>query len=217
MTGYVVWNAALLDGTAMPSKRGGPNHDGVRARGRGPRDDPATAFSATAALACASPTHTVHVPALARAPRPRPCPAPATVAPPVTSASSQSTFGNFLLLNYDANGTQTVVRQPTYFTFGHWSRFVRPGAVRVAAGGAGVASTPEEYDAVRAISLGQPWSPPILMLASAFLTPDGLGVVVVVTNPTNGTVAFKLEDAAAGRAVATSIPAHAVQTYQWLK
>ena len=126
-----------------------------------------------------------------------------------------SSFGDPLLFSYDADGTQGLVRQSSYWIIGHLSRFAAPGSHRIGCSGAGVAATASEYDAVRAAALGQHKGAPLPLLATAFLSADGAMVSVVVVNPSDRSVAFNLRDVSGARAVSTTIPAHAVQTYTY--
>lgn len=136
-----------------------------------------------------------------------------TRVPPISD--NTTTFGDPVLLEYNASGTQRIMKQSSYWIIGHTSRVAHPGSHRVASGGAGIAATPAEYDAVRAAALGQPHATPLPLLATAFLSTDGATVSAVVVNPTDAAVAFKLRDAAGARATHASIPAHAIQTYTW--
>ena len=130
-----------------------------------------------------------------------------------------SRFGSAVLLWQEDDGFEDLVFQPTFYAIGHYSRFVRPGARRVHTAGGGVAMTGGDYDAVRAAVYGKgapPPAPPPLV-ASAFVAADGGSVAVVVVNPSNVSVDFKLVDAAAGAAGApaaarVTIPAHGMQT-----
>lgn len=132
-----------------------------------------------------------------------------------------SRFGSAVLLWQEDDGFEDLVFQPTFFAIGHYSRFVRPGARRVHTSGGGVAMTGGDYDAVRAhVYAGTagpppPGQPPLV--ASAFVAADGGSVAVVVVNPANVSVAYKLLDSGAGpggapAAVAVTIPAHGMQT-----
>ena len=59
-------------------------------------------------------------------------------------------FGDPLLFEYNATGTQRLVFQPSYWVLGHLSRFARPGATIVnITAGPGVAATNADYEAVR--------------------------------------------------------------------
>jgi len=127
-------------------------------------------------------------------------------------------FGDPVLFEYNATGSQRLQYLSSYYIIGHVSRFARPGAVRVDAGGAGVAAAFKEYDAVRAHALGQSSNGTLPLVTAAFVAPDGATASVVVLNPSDAPVAFKLRDVGAGagpRAAQAVIPAHAIQTYTY--
>ena len=130
-----------------------------------------------------------------------------------------TSFGDPLLFEFDKNGTQRLVFQPSYWVLGHFSRFARPGATIVVSGGQGVASDEADYEAVRAYAVNghipaNATKTGLKLLTVAFKSPDGATAGVVVANPNDETLAFKLSDGT-GRATNTSIPAKAVQTYTW--
>lgn len=131
-------------------------------------------------------------------------------------------FGNSGVLRVEADGSAAILKQSWYWVMGHVSRFARPGAVALPATGAGVAATLGDYDAVRAYALGtRPGGDAGLpLVASAFLSPDGTTVSVVVLNPSGADVHFKLADVEGGhgtpRAAPAVAPAHSLQTYTYL-
>lgn len=84
--------------------------------------------------------------------------------------------------------TGAVQRNQEYYAFGHASRFVRPGAVRIAS------TAPEGLQAV------------------AFVNPDGQRALIVL-NEGEAARTFDLEDR--GRTVATTLPARSAATYVW--
>lgn len=83
--------------------------------------------------------------------------------------------------------TKQVSYGSSFYYIGHFSKFVRAGAHRIASGGG-----PAELQTV------------------AFANPDG-SLVTVVLNETDKVVSFTL--AAGGDSLACAIPAHAIQTY----
>jgi glucosylceramidase len=128
------------------------------------------------------------------------------------------TFGDPILFEYNASGTQQLIFLSSYFIIGHVSKYAaRPGARLVASAGAGTAASAADYDDVRAYSVGQKASTDFL-LAAAFVSADGASASAVVANPTNEDVSFKLldSDAPGGpRAALASLPAHSIATYTW--
>ncbi|MHB2020552.1 MAG: glycoside hydrolase family 30 protein [Candidatus Xenobia bacterium] len=78
---------------------------------------------------------------------------------------------------------------PAYYYIGQFSRFMRPGARRIAC-----TSTQDK------------------LLATAFRNPDGR-IVTIVMNPTD--TAQDVHVWTAGRAVTTHLPAHAIDTFGW--
>jgi glucosylceramidase len=83
--------------------------------------------------------------------------------------------------------TGDVRYQSAFYYVGHFSKFVRPGAHRIASGGG-----------------------PAALQSVAFLNPDG-SLVAVVLNATGQPISFTL--AAEGASLSCAIPAHAIQTY----
>ncbi|MBI2814362.1 MAG: glycoside hydrolase family 30 protein [Opitutae bacterium] len=83
--------------------------------------------------------------------------------------------------------TKEVRYGPSFYYIAHFSKFVRPGAQRIASSG-----DPAGLDSI------------------AFANPDG-SLAVVVLNRTDAAVTFTL--AVGGEALACTVPAHAVQTY----
>ena len=81
----------------------------------------------------------------------------------------------------------TVRYEPSYFYIGHFSRFVKAGAHRIASSGG-----------------------PASLQSVAFANPDG-SLVVIVLNETDAAIPYALT--AGGPAMACTIPAHAIQTY----
>ena len=128
-------------------------------------------------------------------------------------------FGDSSLLYVHPDGSAELQFTSWYWVMGHVSRFARPGSVRVAATGPGFASTPAEYDAIRAFTLGQSSNGSLPLVAAAFVAPDGATASVVVLNAGDQALDFKLADAQEGgsplRAARASIPAHSIQTYSF--
>jgi len=133
------------------------------------------------------------------------------------SCSVFACSGDPLLFEFNATGTQRLILQPSYYLLGHLSRFARPGASVVVSGGAGIATSNADYEAIRAYGVSAGTAPVsgLKLVAAAFISADETHVIVVVGNPNDGPdVPFKLADGT-GRAVQTSIPPKAVQTYTW--
>ncbi len=82
-----------------------------------------------------------------------------------------------------------IVHQSSYYYLGHFSRFIRPGAVRIAAAG-----TRDELE------------------TTAFLNPDGR-IAVVVLNRSDKARPFALKYR--GQAAMTEAPAHSITTYRF--
>ncbi len=98
--------------------------------------------------------------------------------------------GNFCLAPVHGDTrTGKLVFTPSYYYLGHFSKFVRPGARRVAA-------TSNDDD----------------LLATAFLDPDG-SVVTIVMNPSEADKDFAVW--VAGRTASTRSPAHSIVTLRW--
>jgi glucosylceramidase len=83
--------------------------------------------------------------------------------------------------------TKEVRYGPSFYYIGHFSKYVKPGAVRIASDGG-----------------------PAALESAAFANPDG-SLAVVVLNRTDAAVAFTL--AAGGEALACTVPARGIQTY----
>ncbi len=82
-----------------------------------------------------------------------------------------------------------IVRQSSYYYLGHFSRFIRPGAVRVTA-----SSTSDSLE------------------TTAFLNPDGR-LAVVVLNRSDKALPFALKHR--GQEATTEAPAHSITTYRF--
>ena len=127
------------------------------------------------------------------------------------------TFGDAVLLELNATGTERLIYQPSYYIIGHVSRYARPGSRLVPSGGRGVAASAADYDGVRAYALGQAASTDAL-LAVAFAAADGRSFAAVVANPSDAAATFDLIDAGAqggARAATTTLPPHTIATYSW--
>ena len=61
-----------------------------------------------------------------------------------------TSFGDPLLFEFNASGSQRLILQPSYWVLGHLSRAARPGATVVGSGGAGVCTAPGDYEQIRA-------------------------------------------------------------------
>jgi len=122
-----------------------------------------------------------------------------------------------MLFEYNATGTQRLIRNPSYWVIGHFSRFASPGDHVVASGGAGIADSEYDYDLVRIYTLNPPLPGLGLpLMAVAFITADDTTVNVVVANANIYAVNFKLRDASGGlRAANCTIPGHSIQTYSF--
>jgi len=83
--------------------------------------------------------------------------------------------------------TKEVRYGPSFHYIGHFSKYVQPGAHRIASDGG-----------------------PAALQSVAFANPDG-SLVTVVLNETDAPVSFTL--AAGGEALACTVPAHGIQTY----
>jgi len=83
--------------------------------------------------------------------------------------------------------TREITYTPAFYYIAHFSKFVLPGARRIASSGG-----------------------PADLQAIAFANPDG-SLVTIVLNETDDAVAFSLSTP--GDPLACSIPAHAIQTY----
>ena len=83
--------------------------------------------------------------------------------------------------------TKEVRYGPSFFYIGHFSKYVKPGAHRIASDGG-----------------------PAALESAAFANPDG-SLAVVVLNRTDAAVTFAL--AAGGETLTCTLPAHAIQTY----
>ncbi|KAJ4456772.1 putative O-Glycosyl hydrolase family 30 [Paratrimastix pyriformis] len=89
--------------------------------------------------------------------------------------------------------TDTIHYEAPYFYMGHFSRYLFPGTVRVG------------------LDMGASGSP---LEAAAFMGASGVQVIVVVMNPSEAAVQYKINDPvnAPGMALVNTIPAHGIQT-----
>lgn len=95
--------------------------------------------------------------------------------------------GNYCFAPIHADvASDTLLLTPAYYYLGHFSRFIRPGAVRVAAG-------TNHSD----------------LLTTAYLHPDG-SLTVVVMNKSDQPISYQLQTGQESAKMA--IPAHAIQT-----
>ncbi len=127
-------------------------------------------------------------------------------------------FGDSILLEYNASGTQRLIFQSSYWIQGHFSRFMRPGSVIVASSGAAAAQTTAQYEAIRnrTVSCRGARCPPAAgfpLLAVAYADAAEGTAGVVVGNVNAEPVAFTLVDTRGARHSESSIPAHSIQTY----
>ena len=127
-------------------------------------------------------------------------------------------FGDSVLLQYDADGSQSLIFLDSYWVIGHLSKFARPGASVVTMSGSGAAATPADYDAIRSVALGQSSNASLPLMAIAFTAPGAASASCVVANPNAAPRTFKLVDADAAlgaQAVIATLPPHSIATYTW--
>merc|ERR1712039_819520 len=104
-------------------------------------------------------------------------------------------LGNFCDANIVADpgnvlGAGTVIKQVSYYLMGHFSRYLRPGMVRVQSQSSGGLSV------------------------TSFLDEKTKKTAVVVMNGGSGSLTFTIDDKASGKsAVGLTIPGHSIQTY----
>lgn len=116
--------------------------------------------------------------------------------------------------------TDSIYLQAPYYYVGHLSRYVRPGARRVACSGQGVASTSAEHDAVKdhiKPQVHEDGTEPegaVPLVAGCFVAEDGASAAVVVMNANSDSVDFTLSDAMLG-SVSVSLDAHSVRTFTY--
>jgi len=125
--------------------------------------------------------------------------------------------GDPMVFEYNATGTQRLIRNSAYWVMGHISRYALPGDHVVTSGGAGVASSWLDYELLR-LYAENTFIPAVglSLMAVAFLTADGSTVNVVVANANKYQVHFKLRDASGGlRSANCTIPPQSIQTYSF--
>lgn len=107
-------------------------------------------------------------------------------------------LGNFCDANIVADpgnvlGAGTVIRQVSYYLMGHFSRYLRPGMVRVKTQSSGG------------------------LTVTSFVDKKSKKTAVVVMNGQSGSVRFTINDKATGKsAVGLSIPGRSIQTYEYV-
>ena len=133
---------------------------------------------------------------------------------PYTHARSK--FGDPVLFEFNASGSQRLIFQPSYYLLGHVSRFARPGSSVVATSGG--AASYADYEAWRAHAMrcfDDATCPTVTDLPLLTLGVVGAGgtTSVVVVNANAVARNFSLFDVRGARYTASSIPAESVQTY----
>lgn len=121
----------------------------------------------------------------------------------------------------------SLILQPSYFTLGHITRFVRPGAVRVGSNGSVVATAAADIDALSQYVIASaaaadgsraPPAPPSsgrVVMAGAFMSVDGTSTSAVIMNAGPVELTVKVRDTSptgAVRAVAMTLPANSIRT-----
>merc|ERR1712217_208873 len=107
-------------------------------------------------------------------------------------------LGNFCDANLIADpdnvlGAGTVIKQVSYYLMGHFSRYLRPGMVRVKTQSSGG------------------------LTVTSFVDKKSKKTAVVVMNSQSGSVRFTINDKATGKsAVGLSIPGRSIQTYEYV-
>jgi len=89
---------------------------------------------------------------------------------------------------------------PKFYYMGHISKFILPAHNVVSTTVSPPTAAGKEWDAVTAV---------------ASVSPNNADTTVVVVNPTDRAVSFKIHDMQGKRALRASIPAHGIQTYVW--
>lgn len=116
--------------------------------------------------------------------------------------------------------TDSIYLQAPYYYVGHISRYVRPGARRVACSGQGVANTAAEHDVVKEHIKPQIYEDgtepegAVPLVAGCFVAEDGSSASVVVMNANSESVDFTLIDVSLG-SVSVSLDPHSVRTFTY--
>ena len=127
-------------------------------------------------------------------------------------------FGDPILLEYNASGTQRLLFQSSYYVLGHFSRFMLPGAFVITTAGGGTAELPAQFEALRnrtSTCARRNCEPaaglPLMSVGWVDRARGSAGVVVANANAKG--VGFKLSDVEGKRSTSCSIPGESIQTY----
>lgn len=129
-------------------------------------------------------------------------------------------FGDPILFEFNATGTQRLVLQPSYWVLGHFSRALRPGSFVVPTSGY-TADSYTDFEAVRNYTLAcwgdRTCEPPSLPLLSVGFADPVNGVAgVIVANINHDAVEVNIKDVSGGgRYTSGSISAQTIRTYTW--
>ena len=129
-------------------------------------------------------------------------------------------FGDGILFEFNASGTQRLIYQSSYWIQGHFSRFMRPGSVVVQTTGQSTATTYEDFEAIRNHSVqcaNSPCAPVSLKLLSVGFVDEERGHAgVVVANANAFLMNFNIYDQQLNQFTACSIPPFSIQSYDFL-
>jgi len=132
-------------------------------------------------------------------------------------------FGNGILLEYNASGTQRLIFQSEYWVMGHFSKFMLPGSFIVASQGGLFASDYVQYEAIRnrTVVCARQQCEPIPgvnglgLLGVGYVNPTLDTAGAVVANPNPVAITFDLYDLQGERFTACTIPPFSIQSYSF--
>jgi O-glycosyl hydrolase len=130
-------------------------------------------------------------------------------------------FGDGILLEFNATGTQRLIFQSAYWIQGHFSRFMRPGSFVVLTTGDITAQSYADFESVRKFAVGcrgsscPPPAAQLPLMSVGYVDPVQQVAGVVVANVNGEAVSFNLVDAAGNQHTPCTIPPSSIQTYTW--
>jgi glucosylceramidase len=130
-------------------------------------------------------------------------------------------FGDGILFEFNASGTQRLIFQSSYWVHGHFSRFMRPGSVVVVTTGDTTATAYSDFESIRNHSVVCAKTPcghitePFKLLSVGYVDKERGHAGVIVANANAVTVSFNINDAMANRYTVCSIPPFSIQTYDF--
>ena len=129
-------------------------------------------------------------------------------------------FGDPVLFEFNATGSQRLLFQPSYWILGHFSRAMKPGSFIVPTTG-DTADSYADFESIRNYTLscyGERTcsSPSFPLISVGFADPVHNVAGMIVANINHQAINFNIHDISGGNRYSTgSIPAQSIHTYTW--